>query len=155
MYTPIKSVFCWYNIHLYQVDNIEIVHQTSKMTAIFCGWWRYTLHFSSHLKKTVHCQLFFPYRPPTASHPDGLPHWKFNSSPLKNGGWKTTFLLGRYFQGWAVKLSGGYKKIGSSHPLENFRNQKLRVYLWCVSVSFISTCIKRFLVGSKQYHFLW
>ena len=32
---------------------------------------------------------------------------KFNSSPLKNDGWKTTFLLGWYiFRGY-VKLPGG------------------------------------------------
>ena len=35
---------------------------------------------------------------------------KFNSSPLKNDGWKNTFLLGRYlFEGRTVKLREGNK----------------------------------------------
>ena len=37
--------------------------------------------------------------------------WKFNSLPLKNGGWKTTFLLGwSIFRGY-VKLRGGIPTI--------------------------------------------
>ena len=36
-----------------------------------------------------------------------LPPSKFNSSPLKNDGWKTTFLLGRPIFRGNVKLRGG------------------------------------------------
>ena len=55
------------------------------------SWWM--IHLAHQLRLVIFSHYFTP--------------WKFNSSPLKNDGWKTTFLLGWYiFRGY-VKLPEG------------------------------------------------
>ena len=62
----------------------------------------YVLVYMDHLPKDLEVDWKITTSPRHPKHPGRLPRKaipvtprKFNSSPLKNGGWKTTFLLGR------------------------------------------------------------
>ena len=56
---------------------------------------------------------------------------KFNSSPLKNGGWKTTFLLGRsLFRGYVKLREGNGNLRGSTVPIPPPQENKINKHCY-------------------------